>query len=36
MSDRYQRALSKTRLVLIVAAFALAATVYAIRHVLGA
>ena len=35
MSDKYQRALSKTRVVLIVTAFAVAATIYAIRHVLG-
>ncbi len=35
MSDKYQRALSKTRVALIVAAFAVAVAVYAIRHVFG-
>jgi hypothetical protein len=34
MSDKYQRALSKTRAVLIVVAVAVAATIYAIRHLL--
>ena len=35
MADKYQQRLSKTRFVVIVAAFAVAVFLYAVRHALG-